>query len=222
MRIRAVIFDFDGPINDSFKEGLRRIEVLCGINKIGFDRQKRQKLIKLWGKPGTVLLEEGLEITKEIAEKIYPQWEVWDLVMPIPLISGAKDALLWNRKHKITNTLLTSRNKQNVSDIFEKLDLDREFAVISTRQDCEFKKPDPRVFDFTLVKLAELGIDKKECIFVGDTPEDIACGQLAKIETLVVMTGPYWLEHILQYPVKQQNVLPSVDYLPEWIEKYSN
>lgn len=96
-----------------------------------------------------------------------------------------------------------------------------DFAIISTRQDTEFNKPDSRVFDFTLKELAEKsGISKEECIFIGDTPEDITCGLAAGIETLVVMTGPYWLEHILQYPIKPQNVLPSVDYLPEWIEKY--
>jgi len=67
----------------------------------------------------------------------------------------------------------------------------------------------------------EFGVAREECIFVGDTPEDILCG-MSVIETLVVMTGPYWLEHILQYPVKPQNVMPSVDYLSEWIEKNSD
>ncbi len=220
MKIQAVIFDFDGPINDSFREGLRRIEVLCGINKIEFNREKRQRLIRLWGKPGIELLEEGLGISKELAEKIYSQWEVWDFISPIPLIPGARETLRWNRKQKILNILLTSRNKQNIGDIFEKLGLDEEFSVISTRQDCEFKKPDPRVFNYIMGKLTGLGIGKESCMFIGDTPEDITCGLAAGIETLVVMTGPYWLEHILQYPVKPQNVLPSVDYLPEWIEKY--
>lgn len=219
--LRAVIFDFDGPINDSFREGLRRIEVLCGINKIGFDREKRQQLIKLWGKPGVVLLQESLGISKELAETIYPQWEVWDFIQPISLIPGARETLRWNRKNKIVNALLTSRNKKNVTDIFEKLDLTEEFTVISTRQDSDFRKPDPRVFDFVMNELNQHGIEKDGCIFIGDTPEDITCGQEAEIETLVVMTGPYWLEHILRYPVKPQNILPSVDYLPEWIEKYS-
>jgi len=222
MKIRAAIFDFDGPINDSFREGLRRIEVLCGINKIEFSREKRQKLIRIWGRPGVVLLEEGLSISRELAEKVYPQWEVWDFISPIPLIPGARETLRWNRKHKILNALLTSRNKQNISDIFEKLGLDEEFFVISTRQDCEFKKPNPEVFNHILAKLAQQGIGKGNCIFIGDTPEDITCGLAAGIETIVVMTGPYWLEHILQYPIKPQNVLPSVDYLPEWIEKYQD
>ncbi len=220
MKIQAVIFDFDGPINDSFREGLRRIEVLCGINKIEFDREVRQRLIRLWGKPGVGLLEEGLGISKELAEKIYPQWEIWDFISPIPLIPGARETLRWNRKQKILNIILTSRNKQNIRDIFEKLGLGEEFAIISTGQDCEFKKPDPRVFGHITSELAKLGIGKDGCVFIGDTPEDISCGLAAGIETLVVLTGPYWLEHILQYPLKPQNVLPSVDYLPEWIEKH--
>ncbi|OGN13319.1 MAG: hypothetical protein A3C71_01510 [Candidatus Yanofskybacteria bacterium RIFCSPHIGHO2_02_FULL_43_15c] len=222
MKIKAVIFDFDGPINDSFREGLRRIEVLAGMNQVEFNRNKRQNLIKLWGKPGVELLQGGLEIERELAEKIYSQWEVWDLVDPIPLVPGAREALRWNRKNDILNTLLTSRNQKNISDIFDKLDLMEEFAVIQTRQDSQFRKPDPQVFSYTLDRLKrEFGVAREECIFVGDTPEDILCG-MSVIETLVVMTGPYWLEHILQYPVKPQNVMPSVDYLSEWIEKNSD
>lgn len=220
MEIRAAIFDFDGPINDSFREGLRRIEVLCGINGVEFNREIRQRLTKIWGKPGIALLEEGLGISRGLAETIYPQWEIWDFISPIPLIPGARETLRWNRKHGISNALLTSRNKQNISDIFDKLDLDEEFSVISTRQDCEFKKPDPGVFSYIMTELTKLGMSKESCIFIGDTPEDITCGLTAGIETIVVMTGPYWLEHILQYPVKPQNILPSVDYLPEWIEKH--
>ena len=41
-------------------------------------------------------------------------WEVWDLVDPIPLVPGAREALRWNRKNDILNTLLTSRNQKNI------------------------------------------------------------------------------------------------------------
>ena len=114
MKISAVIFDFDGPINDSFREGLRRIEVLCGINKIEFNREKRQALIKLWGKPGVILLQEGLGISKELAETIYQQWEVWDLIYPVPLIPGALETLRNNRKNSAFKII------RNCSDIFER------------------------------------------------------------------------------------------------------
>ena len=223
MHIRTVIFDVDGPLFDSFREGLRRIEALCKINGIEFSKAKRQRLIQIWGKWGVQLLEEGLGITKELAEHIYPQWEALDLVMPVPLIPGTRDALRYNRQMGIKNCILTSRLKQNFSLILEKQDLTREFTIVSTREDTEFKKPDPRVFDYVLCHLAEdFSITREGCIFVGDTPEDITCGQAAGIETLVVLTGPYWLEHILQYPVKPTNILPSVDYLPEWIDRYQN
>lgn len=223
MKIKAAIFDFDGPLNDSFREGLRRIEILCGINKIPYTKEERKRLVKFWGLPGVELLQKGLNINKELAEVVYPQWEVFDLVNPIPLINGAREALRWNRNRKILNTLLTSRNKQNIDDIFEKLDLHREFSLLSTRQDTQFKKPDPRVFDHTLKELKEkFGVEKEECVFIGDTPEDIKCGNAAGVETVVVMTGPYWLEHLITFPVKPQNIIPSVDYFDEWVEKYQD
>lgn len=221
MIIECGIYDFDGPINDSFREGLRRIEVLCGLNKVPFNRETRQRLIRLWGKPGAELLERGLGVSRKLAKKIYREWEIYDLIYPIPLIPGSRETLSYARKNGIKNALLTSRNRRNIYDIFEKLDLAREFDVISTRQDCRFKKPDPRVFQFILGQLKrKFGITKDRCIFVGDTPEDITCGLAAEIETLVVLTGPYWVEDIQKFPIKPGNILPSIDYLPEWLVKH--
>ena len=223
MEIKAVIFDFDGPINDSFREGLRRIEVIAGMHGIPFTKTERQRIISLWGGPGAELLEKGLVIPKARAEELYAKWELWDLLQSVPLVPGARETLRWNHGQKIVNTLLTSRNKKNLTDIFEKIGLANEFEIISTRQDTLFPKPDPRAFEFVLRELSDrFDISKKHCIFVGDNKTDILCGTAVRIETLVVMTGQYWLEDIAKYPIELKNILPSIDYLPEWIEKHQD
>ena len=39
MIIKAIIYDFDGPVNDSFREGLRRIKWLCAVNEVRYTRE---------------------------------------------------------------------------------------------------------------------------------------------------------------------------------------
>jgi len=220
--VRAVIFDFDGPINDSFREGLRRIKILCAVHEVPFARKERMKLTELWGLPGLELLEKGLGINRKLAETMYPEWERMDLNLPVPLVPAAKEVLLWLRKNGFVSTLLTTRNKENIREIFERLDLTHEFGVISTRQDTpNHRKPDPRAFRYTLEELKErFKITKDECVFIGDTPVDIVAGEKAGIETLVVQSGPYLLKHASQHPVKLENILGSIDDLPGWIEEH--
>lgn len=221
MIIQAVIFDFDGPINDSFREGLRRIKTLCAIHDIRFTRKERSKLADLWGIPGVELLQQGLDISPELAAAAYKEWERLDLRDPVPLVPGAKDVLFWLRQNGFASALLTTRNRENIMEIFERLDLVREFKVISTKQDVSHRKPDPRAFDFVLEKLQEnCGISKKQCVFVGDTPADIEAGKGVDIETLVVQTGPYLLKHAIEHPIKLENILRSIDDLPEWMMEH--
>lgn len=220
MFVEAVIYDCDGVVLDSFREGLRRIRVLAAIHDIPFTRKSRSKLTKVWGIPGIPLLEQGLEINKKLATEIYKDWEKMDLHDPIPNIPGARDVLFWARKNNIKNCLLTSRHKKNLMAILDRTDLTREFAYISAREDPYYSKPDPRAFRTTLEKLREeYGIKKESCLFVGDTPADIQAGHNADIETLVVQTGPYLLKHSEQFPIELGNILQSIDDLPIWIEE---
>lgn len=224
MKVRATIFDADGPIIDSFDKGLERIEVLANMHNVHFDNSTKMRLVNLWGLYGPTLLEQGLQISREEAAIIYPKWEAWDRTSPQPLIEGAREALRTIGNQGVIRTLLTSRNRQNVNDIFDKLDLHRELDITQTYQESSYKKPDPRVFDYTLELLEKQGISRSECIFIGDTDQDIQAGINAGIETLVVLTGPYGykIDELLTLQVKPQNILTSIARLPEWLYTYNH
>lgn len=223
MKIRGVIFDFDGVVNDSFREGLRRIRNLCVTSdpQIEFTPAHRRKLTELWGLPGVDLMQQGLGIPHAAAEALYKRWEAYDLADPVPLITGADDVLYWLHRNTFHIGLLTSRNRDNIRDIFEKIDLTRRFDIIATRQESPYRKPDPRVFEYVLGEFSDrFGIGPEECIFVGDTPADIDAGTAASITTLLVQTGPYLLRHADKLPIALSNVLHSIDDLPMWLEEH--
>lgn len=211
--------DFDGVVNDSFQEGLRRIRNLCAIHEIPFGPRERKTLTELWGLPGVDLFVRTFDITQKRAERIYKEWERLDLADPVPLVNGAREALFWLRRNAFKTGLLTSRNRQNIVDIFEEIDLMREFTVLCTKQESPYHKPDPRVFAYALSEFESYGITKDECIFVGDTFADMEAGSQAGISTILVQTGPYLLRHAHDLPIPLANVLGSIDDLPLWIEE---
>ncbi|OGN07429.1 MAG: hypothetical protein A3B86_01625 [Candidatus Yanofskybacteria bacterium RIFCSPHIGHO2_02_FULL_38_22b] len=224
MKVGAVIFDLDGPILDSFREGLRRIKIVCAIYDIPFNREHYKKLTELWGLPGIELLTQGLGLNEEFAKTtFYPAWERLDLTQPVPLVTRTREVLAWLVRNKIQATILTSRHREHLLDMFERIDLTRYFSVISTKFDTPYRKPDPRVFWYTFEELRDkFGIEKRECLFVGDTPADVDAGQAVEIETLLVQTGPYLLKHAQKLPLQLSNILNSIDDLPGWIEEHQD
>lgn len=230
MDIRAVIFDLDGPILDSFREGLRRIKTICAVYDIPFRREHQKELTRLWGLPGVELLVGGLGVSRRFAEEtLYPAWERLDLKQPVPLVLRSREVLFWLRRNKIACTVLTSRHREHVMEMFDRLDLVRDFPIISTKHDsCDetgksFQKPDPRVFRPTLEALEEkFQIAKEQCVFVGDTPADVDAGRAVGIETLLVQTGPYLLKHADTLLLPLGNVLNSIDDVPGWIEEHDD
>lgn len=224
MNIRAVIFDLDGPILDSFREGLRRIKIICAIYDLPFNREHNKRLTHLWGLPGVELIMHGLGLNKKCAKDIfYPAWERFDIQQPIPFVPRTREVLAWLKRNKILCTVLTSRHREHIIEMLDRLDLLSNFAVLSTKFDTPHIKPDPRVFRHTLEGLQEkFQIAKNEVIFVGDTPADIDAGKAANIETLLVQTGPYLLKHASKIPIELKNVLNSIDDVPGWIEENGN
>jgi phosphoglycolate phosphatase-like HAD superfamily hydrolase len=221
MKIRGILLDFDGVLLDSFREGLRRIHLVCTIHDVPFDRDTRAKLFARWGLPGIELLKQCVGVNDALAARMYIDWEKIDKTTPPPLVPGAREALVWSRRNGFKCALVTSRHRENLLEILDQLDLERELSVITAREDAgPYHKPDPRAFRHPLETLEEMhGIKKDECIFIGDTPSDTAAGHKAEITTLVVQTGPYLLEHMTEFPVDLGNVLKSIDDLPAWIER---
>lgn len=224
MLLKGIIFDLDGVILDSFREGLRRIRNFCAMEEIPFSRENRRLLTEAWGLPGIELLEAGLGINRTLATEINTKWIRLDNEDPPKLVPGSREVLSWARRNGFKSCLLTSRHRDGTLAVLEKHDIAHEFAFICSREDVSHHKPDPRALRPPLEKLHELfNIKKSECCFVGDTPSDIEAGHRARVKTLVVQTGPYFLKHshkiIGGKKVALKDILSSVDELPLWIEQ---
>ena len=190
--VRAVIFDFDGTIIDSYLEGFRRVKEIALSHGVHFGADAQRRFLAHWGLPGTDLLRIGLGISEQRATTLYEAWEHYDQAIPIPLIKGAKDTFYWLQKHNIYSALLTSRNRIPTEPLLDRLDIVHEFTYASFNDDTPWSKPHKRVFESMLSVLkAKHGVTAEECLYVGDTASDMAAGINAEIETILVKTGPY-------------------------------
>lgn len=224
MRFQAFIFDLDGVILDSFREGIRRIRMICSVHEIPFDRTVRLRLTAAWGMPGEALLHQGLNLSSKVfAKELYKEWERIDQNDPPQLVPGARETLIWLRQNDFKCALLTSRNKKNTRNVLKRHDLLREFALVTTGEDVHHRKPDPRAMSPILEMLEDWkSIKAPECAFVGDTLTDVKCGVAAGLRTLVVQTGPFLLRHVKnanELPIPIGNVLGSIEELPGWVEE---
>lgn len=117
MIIQGILMDLDGVLLDSFREGLRRIQVVCALHDVPFKRSTRVNLFTHWGLPGIELLMQCLGVGESLARRMYVDWEKLDKTQPPPLIPGAREVLFWLRRNGFKSGLITSRHRPNLLEI---------------------------------------------------------------------------------------------------------
>lgn len=82
--------------------------------------------------------------------------------------------------------IVTSKSRMMAWRALDLFDLGRFFAVVVTENDTDVHKPDPTP---VLHASAALGIDPVRCVYVGDSPADVAAGKGAGALTVGVTWG---------------------------------
>lgn len=219
IQLRAVFFDYDGPIKDSFNIGKGMLLAASRRFGIQVTPHHEKKLIVLWGLPEIEMLKQAFDIPDTKAKELYEEWVLEGKNSKISLVEGAREALRCVREMGIVTVLFTSRSGAYIAEELKSERLSSFFDYAYTKDNLSFLKPDPRAFERPLLELhKEFGIRKEECLFVGDTWTDAFCGSRAGVRTIIVLNGPYrFPEHAEKHFVGSGRQISSINVLLKWL-----
>ncbi len=180
--IRAVLFDIDGVLLDSFEAGFLFFgDILAAI---GYPRPTRGAYTNAFHLPLTLALKhlakaeltEELEHLHEILENVSYHTE---LLSQPPHCQEVLEALY--KKYKLG--IITSRNRDGLSKrYFPFAKTEKYFSVTVTIDDVTHHKPHPEPL---LLAAKKLGVTPSECVYIGDSHTDIEAGRAAGMKTIL-------------------------------------
>lgn len=202
--VSAVLFDWDGTLLNSYHADSQAY--LAVFRELGLT----------WG-------------LRELDEHYSPDWyavytragiprEQWDLAdslwrahyvkHPSKLMTGARSVLRQLlRRHKLG--LVTSGDRPRVVRQLREFQLTRLFRARVCGGDLSEKKPHPAPL---LLALKKMRLNAEDCVYVGDTPEDMEMAQAAHVRAIGVL-GPFLTEKRLR-AAKPEFLLRSLSELP--------
>ncbi len=207
---KAIIFDFDGTLVDSVISGIHCF--MATANELGIKKPTYGFLKEHWGMRYSEIIQKAKEEcgwNDEQAEILERQSSLME--KSLELFVGIQNYLFDLKQRNIERIIISSRKKESLIRAIKETKLDQgDFLFIQALEDCEFSKPDPRVFCTALSLLKQLGICKEEVCYIGDTNYDFEAARDAGIDFFAVLTGTMELDDWFKIGVKKENIFSNL------------
>ena len=201
---RVVLFDWDGTLLDSFDADTRAYSAMFAA--LGIPWTSRD--LARYYHPDWYRVYRAAKLHRsqwEHADKIWR--EAYSKENP-RLLPGSRRVLRVLAK-RFTLGIVTSGDGNRVRLQLRNLNLAETFAVCVCSEDANQKKPHPA----PLLKALELlQADPNECVYVGDSPQDIEMARRARVRVIGVF-GPFPTTRALR-AARPELLLDSVTHLP--------
>ena len=180
--IKAVLFDIDGVLVDSFEAGLRFFQDI--LASLGYPKPSRNAYKKAFHLPFVPAL------THTAKAELTEEWgRIHDIRKKVPYHSellseppGTKETLRMLYK-KYALGIVTSRGMESVQTrYFPFAHTEGYFSVCITADDCAKHKPNPEPL---LLAAKRLKLKPSACVYIGDSHTDIEAGKAAGMKTIL-------------------------------------
>jgi HAD superfamily hydrolase (TIGR01549 family) len=182
IRARAVIFDWDGTLLDSFLADSRAYQAMFRSLKITFSERELAHHYS----PDWYRVYRAARIPRK-------QWDLADELWGIAyrkenprLLPGAR-VVLNKLSRSFALGLVTSGDRARVVGQLRRFGFHRLFPVCICSEDASHRKPHPAPLR---AAMRCMRVNAAECVYVGDTPEDIEMARGARVRSVGVM-GPF-------------------------------
>jgi phosphoglycolate phosphatase len=202
--LAAVLFDWDGTLIDSYHADsqaylalFREMGVPWGLREL--ERHYSPDWYAVYRAAGmpTARWPDADRIWRAYYAKHHPK-----------LMSGARSVIAQlARRHKLG--LVTSGDRNRVMGQLREFGLLRVLRTRVCGGDLEEKKPHPAPLQMALRQMA---IEPAECVYVGDTPEDVEMARAAGVRAIAVL-GPFPTEKRLR-AARPEFLLDNLQKLP--------
>lgn len=181
--IKAVIFDVDGVLIDSFEANLKFYQEL--LVKAGYKKPTREEYEKLFHATLTDVVKILTGSTDE--REIKRVWEMGKnraVRYPDELISTPNDLekVLNHLKEKYILAIVTSRLTGGFKKLSHLAKIESFFKTIVYYDDTTNHKPHP---DPLLLAAKRLDLKPEECVYIGDAESDVKASKAAGMKVIV-------------------------------------
>ena len=189
---RAVIFDMDGTLADTFAL------VVAAWNAALAAHAGREfaaeEVIARFGIPDPAMLRR--EVPEHLAEEVIERYHRHYEAQHTPLaraFEGITDMLAAIKRRGLPTGVMTGKGRRAARITLAALGWESMFDAVVTGEDVARQKPDP---EGLLIVAKQLGVHPRACVFVGDSPADIGAGKNAGMKTIVAGWHPVYLEQL--------------------------
>jgi len=208
-RLTGVLFDWDGTLLDSYHADAQAY--LAMFREVGLNwglKELEEHYSPDWY---TVYRKAG--IPEERWDEADALWRAHYAKHPSKLVSGAR-RVLQRLAHRHTLGLVTSGDRERVTRQLREFALTRMFRARVCSGDTPEKKPHPAPLRMAL---RQMKMEAEECVYVGDTPEDLEMARAVGMRAIAVL-GPFPTEKRLR-AAKPKFLLKKLEDLPLLLEK---
>lgn len=208
---RAVLFDWDGTLLNSYEADLRAyLSMFHALDINWTERELAQHYSPNWLR---VYRAASLPRSKwSEADRLWTR--AYKLENP-PLLAGARRVVRLLAQ-KFDLGIVTSGNRPRVRRQLRELQLASYFSACICSEDASKRKPHPAPLQLALKRLRRA---PEQCVYVGDTAEDIEMARNAGVRAIGVL-GPFPTAARLR-AAKPDVLLNSVRELPQYLRAMS-
>ena len=183
--MRAVLFDLDGVLVDSYAAHMRSWRRLAAEEGLpfserdfarSFGRTSRESIAVYW--PGRASATARLDARKE---RLFRD----EISAAFPAMDGGVELVRALHAAGFALALASSAPPENVELALERLELVTSFGTVVTGHDVQRGKPDPQVF---LLAAEWLGAPPAQCVVVEDAPVGVAAAHAGGMQAVALLS----------------------------------
>lgn len=197
-KYKYILFDWDGTLAKTLDVWLSAYKEVASDLNIDLSKYIDKEVVEIFfGKQGEGYKKFGIENIDEVYEKVKSLVDI--KVQNVESYNNVGIVLEELKNRGVKMALHTTSNRNLLYPAIKKLDFEKYFEIILTKDDVKNPKPDPEVIE---KELEYLDANKAECLIVGDSDKDIVTGKNSGIDTC------------LYYPTENEKF-----YRKEFLEK---